>query len=65
MKELGRLRKENKRLSEVMDYQDKWVQFTSMKVKMRAYSDKQQLLTTLKRDREAIRAPYSGLEQVD
>ena len=62
MKELGRLHKKSHEESKLREEMgpgqglspyNRWVSWVSLKVKMRAFNEKQKLLQDLKRDREA------------
>ena len=62
MKELGRLHKKSHEESKLREERgpgqglspyNRWVSWVSLKVKMRAFSEKQRILQDLKRDRQA------------
>ena len=51
MKELGHLHKESKESK--VNPEEKWKLWVSLKVKMRAFNEKQKILQDLRRDRQA------------
>jgi len=51
MKELGHLHKESRKSK--LNPEDRWKSWVSLKLKMRAFNEKQKILLDLKRDRQA------------